>query len=161
MASAPAPAFDLRQPSPGDERDVLAALGEWMPRDTVAALLPSAYLLRFAATSLVARDQEGEVAGFLIAFPSSENPGVGYVHFVWVAPQARGRGLGRGLYSAAFGLLASAGCRMVEAVTSPQNPGAVAFHARLGFDRDRPRSGADIEPEPGVIVFTHPIGAPP
>lgn len=146
--------FVVRPPVPGDERDVLAALGMWMDPERAEVLLPRSYLVQFAATSLVARASDGEVAGFLIAFPSGHAPSVGYVHFVWVAPQFRGIGLGRALYARAFVVLRAAGCVMVEAVTSPRNPGAAAFHAHLGFDRDAAASGADIEPEPGVVVFT-------
>lgn len=155
--AAPPAGFEIRHPAPGDEQEVLVALGEWMDPQRAVALLPPACLVTFAETSLVARAAEGEIAGFLIAFPSSAVPSVGYVHFVWVAPQFRGHGLGRALYVRAFDLLESAGCRLVEAVTSPRNPGAAAFHAHLGFERDVARSGADIEPEPGVVVFTHPL----
>lgn len=149
--------YRIGAPSPGDEGAALAALGEWMDPQRARTLLPPSYLLTFAATSLVARTAQDEFAGFLIAFPSSADPAVGYVHFVWVAPQFRGLGLGRALYLRAFALLRSAGCRVVEAVTSPGNPGAAQFHAHLGFDRDAAGTGADIEPEPGVVVFTHPL----
>jgi predicted GNAT superfamily acetyltransferase len=148
------PGFAVRRPVPGDDSAVEEALGDWMDPDRVAQLLPRAYLIDFADTSVVARSASGEVAGFLIAFPSVHSPSVGYVHFVWVAPQFRGAGLGRALYAHAFDLLRSAGCRLVEAVTSPRNPGAAAFHAHLGFDRDARATGADIQPEPGVVVFT-------
>lgn len=146
--------FDVHAPRPGDSRAVLAALGEWMDPERAQLLLPPQYLDRFAATSLVAHAAAGEVAGFLVAFASTEAPAVGYVHFVWVAPQFRGQGLGRTLYEQALALLRARGCQLVEAVTSPRNPGAAAFHAHLGFDRDARPTGADIEPEDGVVVFT-------
>lgn len=149
--------FRIGAPALGDEADALAALGEWMDPQRARALLPPSYLVAFATTSLIARTAEDELAGFLIAFPSSADPAVGYVHFVWVAPHFRGLGLGRALYMRAFALLRSAGCRVVEAVTSPGNPGAAQFHAHLGFDRDAAGTGADIAPEPGVVVFTHPL----
>ena len=146
--------FEVHRPQLGDERAVVAALGEWMDPQRAAQLLPGEYLTRFAETSLVAHSADGEVAGFVVAFPSRTAPEVAYVHFIWVAPQFRGRGLGRVLYEGACDLLRSRGCRLVEAVTSPRNPGAAAFHEHLGFDRDAQRSGADIEPSAEVVVFT-------
>lgn len=149
--------FEIGIPRPGDEEAALQALGEWMDPQRARALLPPACLVTFAATSVVARSADDEIAGFLVSFPSSADPAVGYVHFVWVAPQFRGHGLGRDLYAHAFDLLRHSGCRMVEAVTSPSNPGAAQFHAHLGFARDAAGTGADIEPEPGVVVFTRPL----
>ena len=152
MRAAPV-GFDIHTPREGEGAAVLAALGEWMDPRRAAQLLPAEYLVRFADTSLVA-SLDDEVAGFLVAFPSSHVPQMGYVHFVWVAPHFRGAGLGRALYERGLDLLRSRGCRRVEAVASTRTAGAVAFHEHLGFVRDDGGTGVDFEPADGMVVLT-------
>jgi L-amino acid N-acyltransferase YncA len=54
---------------------------------------------------------------------------------IYLAPDARGRGLGRRLYRALFALLARQGyCRSWAVITLP-NPGSEAFHRALGFEQ--------------------------
>jgi predicted GNAT superfamily acetyltransferase len=66
---------------------------------------------------------------------------------VVVAPEARGRGLGRRLYE---DLAATAGARPLccEVNLVPPNPGSLAFHERLGFaacgEGDDPRNGKRV-----------------
>jgi ribosomal protein S18 acetylase RimI-like enzyme len=145
----------IRRPGPGDHARVVAALGEWMPGARAEELLPRLYLTHFADTSLVADADDGSLAGFVVAFESQATPGLGYVHFVWVAPEHRGSGVGRALYEEVFDLLRARGCHMVEAVTRPTNHGSLAFHERLGFVRDDPASGADLGSDPDIVVLTH------
>jgi ribosomal protein S18 acetylase RimI-like enzyme len=144
----------IRTPIPGDHARVIAALGEWMPGPRAEELLPRLYLTHFADTSLVADADDGSLAGFVVAFESRATPGVGYIHFVWVAPEYRGSGVGRALYEAVFELLRAHGCRMVEAVTRRANQGSVAFHEQLGFACDDPASGADLGSDPDIVVLT-------
>lgn len=152
--------FTLRPATPADYEPIVEALGEWMPAETVRILLPRSYLQRFAATSTVAWAESGEpgspteLAGFLVAFPSPLHPEVGYVHFVWVAPQFRGCGLGTRLHRHAWATLAGLGCTTVEAVCSPANHGAIEFHEALGFGT-RP-AGAEVDLPGGedVVVLT-------
>ncbi|GGU39472.1 GNAT family N-acetyltransferase [Streptomyces lavendofoliae] len=94
--------------------------------------LPRLYLQFFAGTSLVAEDSTG-VKAFLVGFHSADDDEDSFVHFVGVDPALRGRGLGRGLYTAFFERAAEAGRREVRAVVEPGNDGAVAFHRALGF----------------------------
>lgn len=51
----------------------------------------------------------------------------------YLAPAARGRGIGARLYHDLFALLSSRGYRMAIAVITLPNPASVAFHERLGF----------------------------
>jgi ribosomal protein S18 acetylase RimI-like enzyme len=151
------PPVRVRRPRDGDDQGLARALGAWMSPERVAALLPPGSLARFADTSAVAEDADGEVVGFLIALVSPTAAEVGYVHFVWVSPEVRGHGVGRRLYLAAADLLRVRGCRMLEAVTSPRNQGAIAFHQRLGFTVAAPGAepaGADLHPEEGVVLLT-------
>lgn len=98
-------------------------------------LLPRLFFQHFTGTSTVAETDDGEIVGFIIAFVSQDDPAVGYVHFVGVAPAQRGVGLGSALYARAFEDLQDRGCSVVKAVTSPMNAGSLAFHESLGFTR--------------------------
>ena len=96
---------------------------------------------------MVAADESGTVAGFLLMLP----PDAGYAskNYQWfderfedyvyvdriaITPGARGQGLGRALYEATFIDLAGRalliGC---EVNTNPPNPASMRFHERLGF----------------------------
>ena len=63
--------------------------------------------------------------------------GAGYAtcmeHSIILAPQARGRGAGRGLIGAICAHAAAGGAHQMIAGVSAENPDGVAFHARLGF----------------------------
>jgi ribosomal protein S18 acetylase RimI-like enzyme len=98
-----------------------------------AALVPRLWVQHFASTSLVA-EQEGRLVGFLIGFLSPDRPDEGYIHFVGVAPDTRGKGVGRHLYERFFDTCQRAGRTRVRCVTSPQNTLSIAFHAAMGFE---------------------------
>lgn len=151
----------IRGPISGDHARVIEALAEWMPRPKAEILLPEPYLTHFPDTSLVAQAQTGEIVGFVVAFPSRAKPTMGYIHFVWVSPECRGRGLARELYERVFDLLRARGCAVVEAVTRSANTGSVTFHMRMGFDHASPghvpqadMAPADFAPEEGMVVLT-------
>jgi hypothetical protein len=91
---------------------------------------------------------EGAPDGFLAAFDHSTPPqGPNHAFFlarhrrflyvdrVCVSPLARGKGIARRLYDAAFAAARAAGAPVVccEVNTDPPNPGSDAFHAALGF----------------------------
>ena len=63
--------------------------------------------------------------------------GVGYAtcmeHSILLAPQARGRGVGRGLIAAVCDHAAAAGAHQMIAGVSGGNPEGQAFHAAMGF----------------------------
>jgi hypothetical protein len=60
-----------------------------------ARLLQPLFLENFSSTSLVAETDDGALVGFLIGFVSADDPSVGYVHFVGVAPDRTREGLWR------------------------------------------------------------------
>ena len=95
-------------------------------------MVPRVFLEHFAGTSLVA-ESDAQMYGFLVGFRSQDHPGEAYIHFVGVAPEARGRGLARRMYEAFFEAATAAGRTTIRAVTSPRNTGSLAFHTRLGF----------------------------
>lgn len=96
----------------------------------------------------VAEGEEGDVLGFItliapgtMAYPSANlrwfearGGSVIYVDRIAIAPEARGLGVGRMLYEAAFedctGTYARIGC---EVNRVPPNPVSLAFHKKLGF----------------------------
>lgn len=84
-------------------------------------------------------------------------PGV-YVQDIYVAPAARGRGLGRELIQAVRQRAAEHGARYVKLTVYDRNPAALAFYHGLGFEscedelplvlREPQRAGINEEPQP-------------
>ncbi|WPB95250.1 GNAT family N-acetyltransferase [Streptomyces malaysiensis] len=98
----------------------------------LSLLLPRLFLQFFSGTSLVLEDDDG-IKAFLVGFHAADNDHEAYIHFVGVAPELRGQGVGRRLYTAFFERAAEAGRREVHSITSPMNTGSVAFHRAMGF----------------------------
>jgi predicted GNAT superfamily acetyltransferase len=134
-----------------DYDEIIAVVDEGWGR-SVAGLLPRLFLDHFNRTSLVARSHDGVLTGFLVGMHSPSQPDRAYVHFVGVAPAARGRGLGRRLYDEFFTLARTAGCSRVAAITSPMNVGSIAFHTSMGFAVTGPFVGYD-GPGTDMMVF--------
>ena len=105
-------------------------------------MLPRLFFVHFRETSFVA-EEDGRLAGFLFGFLSQTHPGEAYVHFVGVAPERRGTGLGRELYERFFGALGPRGRSVVRCVTSPSNEGSISFHRRLASTPSR--AGEDYD----------------
>jgi len=117
-----------------DHARIVAVVDDWWGGRRMAALLPSLFLEHFAGTSLVAADDAGELAGFLVGFDSPDHPGEAYVHFLGVRPDQRGSGLGRELHDRFAREAAVRGVTTVHCVTSTVNAASVAFHTRIGFE---------------------------
>ena len=125
--------MSLRAATRADLGRVRAVQAEWWGGRDLTALLQALFLENFASTSLIVEDDDGSLAGFLIGFPSQDDPAAAYVHFVGVAPAHRGAGLGRALHDAFAERMAERGISTVRCVTSPVNAESVAFHQRIGF----------------------------
>ncbi len=140
----------VRAARPGDYEAIVSVVDDWWGRP-MARMVPRLFLDHFHATSLIAEDG-GTLLGFLIGFHSASVPDRAYIHFVGVAPAARGTGLARRLYEAFFTAAIHDGCTTVSAITSPANTASVAFHRAMGFALRGPVSDYD---GPGVdrIVF--------
>ncbi|PRX35239.1 phosphinothricin acetyltransferase [Meinhardsimonia xiamenensis] len=83
----------------------------------------------------VAEGAGGAIAGFATYFQF--RAGVGYAHSmehtVILAPEARGRGVGRSLMAHVEAHATARGAHCIFAGVSSGNPAGRAFHARLGY----------------------------
>ncbi|GIF43453.1 acetyltransferase (GNAT) family protein [Actinoplanes xinjiangensis] len=143
--------WELTTARPADYDRIVAVVDDWWGRP-VAGSLPRLFLDCFHRTSLVARGADGALAGFLIGLFSPSEPGRAYIHFVGVAPAARGCGLGRHLYERFFALARQAGRVRVGAITAPVNTASIAFHRSMGFTVTGPVDGYD-GPGKDMMVF--------
>lgn len=155
--------MSLRPATTADFAIIRGVLVDWWDGRDLTGLLQPLFLENFASTSLVAEDDEGRMRGFLVGFPSQDDAGAAYVHFLGVDPAHRGHGLGRRLHDEFADRMAERGVETVRCVTSVVNSASVAFHERIGFvveDRDdemvhlvRTRAAAGfvprVDPRPG------------
>jgi ribosomal protein S18 acetylase RimI-like enzyme len=90
------------------------------------------FVYEFGDTAFVARQADGQIIGYLLGFIAPT--GDGYIHFVAVRDDARGRGLARQLYEVFAAAAAERGATALKAITGPQNEGSILFHRKLGFE---------------------------
>ncbi|MGW4051893.1 N-acetyltransferase family protein [Streptomyces sp. NPDC004779] len=161
----------LRHPVADDHPQVLRVLDRWWGEFEGSAgsvqralLLPRLYFQHFTSSSFVA-EENGEMVGFLIGFHSQSSADESYIHFVGVAPECQGRGLGRHLYGKFFELSRDRGSSVVRAVTSAANSGSYRFHTRMGFTAEpgpKELDGRPLQPDydgPGLdrVAFVRAI----
>ena len=127
-------AVTIRHAHPSDYGRVIQHVNAWWGDREMAPMLPKLFFVHFEGTSLVAETEDGELAGFLVGFLSQTHADEAYVHFVGVAPEHRGSGLGRALYERFFQAAREHGRAVVRCVTSPANEASVDFHGALGFE---------------------------
>lgn len=124
----------IRPAAPGDRPAVLAVQSEWWGGCDPTSVPQDLFFTYFASTSLIAEDNEGRMAGFLIGFPSGDVPSAAYIHFVGLRPDQRRRGLGTALYARFSEVMGARGVTIFRCVTGPDDAGSIAFHQALGFD---------------------------
>ena len=129
--------MNIRHAKPSDYGRVIGRVNVWWGGRDMAPMLPKLFFVHFEGTSFVAERDDGELAGFLVGFLSQTNAQEAYVHFVGVAPEERGSGLGRELYERFFDAVRADGRTVVRCVTSPANEDSLAFHRALGFEQER------------------------
>ncbi|WP_207916412.1 GNAT family N-acetyltransferase [Micromonospora sp. KC723] len=143
--------MELSPARAADYDEIIAIVNDWWGR-AISDSLPRLFLDHFYRTSLVARDHDSALTGFLIGVLSPSQPHRAYIHFVGVAPAARGYGLGGRLYEEFFALARAAGASRVGAITSPVNAGSIAFHKSMGFEVTGPVVDYD-GPGKDMMVF--------
>lgn len=125
--------FCWRSPVLADHDLITSTLAAWSIDPVALDALPARLFTDAADTSFIVESADGDLAGFVLALVTETKPATGYVHFVWVSPELRRRGLGRRMYERVFERLQQRGCTRVAAVASPRNRGSIQFHRRLGF----------------------------
>jgi ribosomal protein S18 acetylase RimI-like enzyme len=108
------------------EREVRLTDEEWMAR---AARCSGGRDVGFLARC------DGEYAGLALCFVDAEDPSVGQLISMWVAPEARRSGVGRMLIDAIVAWAAERGLRTIKLMVTSVNGGAMEFYRRLGFER--------------------------
>jgi predicted GNAT superfamily acetyltransferase len=126
----------IRHVQPSDYGRVIQHVNAWWGGREMAPMLPQLFFIHFESTSFVADREDGTLAGFLIGFLSQTDPETAYVHFIGVAPDERGSGLGRELYERFFETTRRSGRTLVRCVTAPENADSLAFHDALGFEQE-------------------------
>jgi ribosomal protein S18 acetylase RimI-like enzyme len=144
-------ALTIRHAQPSDYGRVIGRINTWWGGRDMAPMLPKLFFLHFEGTSFVADDEEGQLAGFLCGFLSQTDSEEAYIHFVGVAPEQRGEGLGRELYERFFETVRAHGRTVVRCVTSPGNADSIAFHEALGFEVERVAKDYDGPGEDRVV----------
>jgi ribosomal protein S18 acetylase RimI-like enzyme len=128
--------YAFRVARPDDYDTIIRLVDGWWGRP-ISGALQRVFLDHFFRTSLVVEGRDGDGAlrmvGFLVGFASPADDSTAYIHFVGVAPDARGAGLGRALYERFFDTMRAGGRTQVHAVTSPVNVASIEFHRSMGF----------------------------
>ena len=82
-------------------------------------------------------EEDGEVLGY--AYLNDFNPRGGYRFTadlsLYVAQDARGKGIGRALYEAIEPMAKEMGLQNIVSLITSENEASLAFHDRLGFER--------------------------
>jgi phosphinothricin acetyltransferase len=131
--------LEIREMTPADWPAVEAVYAEGIATGDATFETESPSWDEFDRTRLpVARlvaVEDGRVVGWVALLPvSSRACYAGVVeHSVYVASDARGRGVGRALLEALIGLAAGAGIWTIQTSVFPENEASVALHERLGF----------------------------
>jgi ribosomal protein S18 acetylase RimI-like enzyme len=152
------PALAFRTATEQDYDRIAPVLQGWWGRPVLTSL-PRLFLEHFHRTSFIAEldaAPEPGLAGFLIGLLSPSQPDRAHIHFVGVAPEYRGAGLGRTLYGLFFDLARADGRQRVTAVTSPVNQGSIDFHRRMGFTVTGPVADHD-GPGHDLMLFSRPL----
>jgi ribosomal protein S18 acetylase RimI-like enzyme len=144
-------AVAIRHARPSDYGRVIGRVNVWWGGREMAPALPQLFFVHFEGTSFVAEDED-ELAGFVCGFLSQTEASEAYIHFVGVAPERRGEGIGRTLYEHFFEEARESGRSLVRCVTAPANRDSVSFHEALGFEVDRVAKNYDGPGEDRVLL---------
>jgi len=79
------------------------------------------------------RDPDGRLVGVLDIVRDYPGPGDWYLSLLLFGPASRGRRYGEGVYRWVAGWVSAEGGRAVHLVVTEDNPGAIRFWRRMGF----------------------------
>lgn len=84
---------------------------------------------------LVARNEAGKVIGWTALSSVSKRPAYAGVaeESIYIAPEAQGRGIGKGLLNAVIEASEQAGIWMLQTSIFPENKASLALHEACGF----------------------------
>jgi len=103
--------------------------------ETTAPTWEAFHAAKLPEHRLVALDESGAVLGWAAAVAVSDRcvyTGV-VEHSIYVAPEARGRGVGTALLNALIASTEVAGIWTIQSGIFPENSASLALHARCGF----------------------------
>ncbi|UWQ26029.1 GNAT family N-acetyltransferase [Leisingera aquaemixtae] len=130
------------RPATAADAEAVCAIVNWVIRDTLATFntiekTPEQVRGQIAASNgayLVA-EQDGSILGHAHYFPFRSGPGYRFTaeHTIHLLPAAQGQGAGRALMQVLEARAKEAGLHVLIASVSSANPGAIAFHAALGY----------------------------
>jgi ribosomal protein S18 acetylase RimI-like enzyme len=102
-----------------------------------------------AAAVFAGRRGDGTVVGTATSAEYDAEPGVAHVYAMWVAPDARGAGVGRALVDAVAGWARDRGCRRLVLSVTETNDDARRFYEACGFadtgERRALREGSPLQ----------------
>jgi ribosomal protein S18 acetylase RimI-like enzyme len=101
-------------------------------------------------TTLVVENMAGDVRGYALAAPcvDEDAAGLGEIEAIYLAPEARGSGLGLPLLEAAAEALRAGGFGAAVLWVLTDNLGARRFYERSGFQRDGAARTLDFDGTP-------------
>ncbi|UWQ55086.1 GNAT family N-acetyltransferase [Leisingera caerulea] len=131
----------IRPATPADA-EAVCAIANWVIRDTLATFntiekTPEQVRAQIAACngSYLVAEQDARILGHAYFFPFRSGPGYRFTaeHTIHLLPAAQGQGAGRRLMQALEEKAKQAEIHVLIASVSSANPGAIAFHAALGY----------------------------
>ncbi|WP_374524431.1 N-acetyltransferase family protein [Sphingopyxis sp.] len=140
-----APTFTVTPATPDDAKPVAAIYAHHVAHGTATydieprSVLATAGLISEHRAKdwpfLIARDENGAVAGYAYASQFRDRPAYAWTceDSIYVGPAHQGRGIGRALLDALLVTAEAAGFRTMIAVIGGAEPASVALHARCGF----------------------------
>lgn len=164
----PATSFEITSArTPGDVADVAALMRDYAASlpvdlgyqgfDRELAELPGAYAPPTGAL-LIARDGAGKRLGCVGLRAQPDTPGCCEMKRLYVAPHARGLGLGRALMQAAIEKAARLGYRTMRLDTLPTMTSAIAMYQSSGF---RPIAPYYSPAPPGTVFMAKDVARGP